>query len=116
MSPLLKSTELTGTDQTCFTHPGLDRRTGQLAIYTRPVTPLCGVTHLPALCVASRGAKRQGARLHRGMVRSAGPGKCATRLPGSCFSYRDCNFGRDDDRSLLPGKMNSSIGENTIAT
>jgi hypothetical protein len=68
-----------GTDQTCFTHPGLDSRTGQLAIYTRLVTPLRGVTHLSALCAASRGAKRQRARLHRGALRPAGPYKPPTR-------------------------------------
>jgi len=77
MSPLLKSTELTGTDQTCFTHPGLDRRTGQLAIYTRPVTP------------------RNGA-----ISRSWQTFNPLTRW---LFLIPDCNFGRDDDRGLLPG-------------
>ena len=42
-------------------------------------TPLCGVTHLPALCAASRGAKRQRVSLHRGALRPAGPYKPPTR-------------------------------------
>ena len=101
-----------GTDQTCFTHPGLDRRTGQLAIYTRLVTPLRGVTHLSALCATSRGAMRQRNRLQREAVR---PGTPAILLPVDRFSGWYCAFGRHDNRDLRPGMNKSEIGENAIA-
>ena len=101
-----------GTDQTCFTHPGLDRRTDQLAIYTRLVTPLRGVTHLSALCATSRDAMRQRNRLHREAVR---PGAPAILLPVDRFSGWYCAFGRHDNRDLRPGIINSEIGENAIA-